>query len=283
MGKYNQGEPWDPDDGDRRLGATNEDTAGLWGLGARASFLNRDRVPTSPDLDAASDRSSGWSPSEISATGNRRVGWILGGLVLAAAILIAVLVHRGPGRQDPGGEVVVTNAFGRVLSNPELFGETLYLKRWNIGGYRFTSDGGSYDKKLTWDSAEESYYDDESGVWLWYNTDVEPALWQYWYEPISGDYGNYGWMEYEDGKWYIEGSRGNWVLLPKKYDASALWYVETSAKTNKHGNSAPAPTFVYGDSEEDLKTIQSTTEEAIFDDSDEDLRSARSDTDEDLP
>ena len=269
MGKYNQGEPWDPDAGDRRLGATNEDTAGLWGLGARASFLNRDRVPTSPDLDAASDLSSGWSPSAISATGNRRVGWIIGGLVLLAVILIAVFVSRKPNYQDPGGEVVVTNAFGKVLSNPELFGKTLYLKRGNSGGYRFTGDSG-YDKKLTWDKAEESYYDDETGLWLWFNTDVKPPLWQYWYEPISGDFGNYGWMECEDGRWYIEESRGNWVLLPKKYDASALWYVETDTKI--FGNSGAVPVVVIGDSDEDLKTARESTETpGLLADTDEDL------------
>lgn len=263
MGKYRQGEPWDLDDGDQRLGATNDDRAGLWGLGARAAFLDRDRVSTNPDLDAASDRSSGWSPSETGGSGNRRTGWIIGGLVLLAVILIAVFVSRRPSYQDPGGQVVVTNANGRVLTNPELFGKTLYLKRGDSGGYRFTTDG-SYDKKLVWDSAEESYYDDESGLWLWFNTSVEPPLWQYWYEPFSGDYGNYGWMEYEDGQWYIEGTLGTWIPLPQKYDASLLWYVETNNRTS--GNSAVTPTVLYGDSEEDLKTAQ-----AILADTDEDL------------
>ena len=215
------------------------------------------------DQDAAYSRMDTRSDPEDSGSGNRRRGWIIGGLVLLAVILIAVFVNRKPGYQDPGGQVVVTDAFGRVLTNPELFGKTLYLKRGNSGGYRFTT-GSDYDKKLTWDKAKESYYDDETGLWLWFNTDVKPPLWQYWYEPISGDYGNYGWMEYENGKWYIETRPGSWSTAPPEYDTSALWYVETNANTSKH--SAVTSTALYDDSEEDLKTAQ-----AILADTDEDL------------
>ena len=284
MGKYNQGEPWDPDVGDRRLGATNEDTAGLWGLGARAAVLNRERASGNPDLDADRYRSDDWSASEVGGSGNRRKVWIVGGLVLLAVVLVVFLVRRNPGYQDPGGEVVVTNAAGRVLTNPELFGKTLYLKRGTSGGYRFTTDS-AYVKKLTWDSAEESYYDDESGLWLWFNTNVEPPLWQYWYEPISGDYGNYGWMEYENGRWYIETRAGSWSLVPQKYDTSALWFVETDVKTS--GNGGAVQVVTVADSEEDPKTDrEDPTEPApaiIDDDSEEDLKMDREDTDEDLP
>ena len=54
---------------------------------------------------------------------------------------------------------------------------------------------------------------------------MRPALWQYWYEPISGDFGDYGWMEYEDGIWYIETDAGQWDPVPEEYDLTCLWHI----------------------------------------------------------
>ena len=70
------------------------------------------------------------------------------------------------------------------------------------------------------------YYDEETECWIWWNTDVDPNVWQYWYEGISSDYGDYGWMEHDDTGWYIEASRGNWIELPSRYDTGNLWYIE---------------------------------------------------------
>ena len=113
----------------------------------------------------------------------------------------------------------------RKLSDLELFGREFHLAERVPGVWRITEDGGG--KTLLWDDGEQSYYDADSELWLWYNTDVDPALWQYWYEPISGDYGKYGWMEYENETWFIETSQGNWIEVPEKYDVSALWHIET--------------------------------------------------------
>jgi hypothetical protein len=111
-------------------------------------------------------------------------------------------------------------------TNPEIFGTTLYLDLTE-GGYILSPDGSeSYDRKLTWDYGEDSYYDKESDCWLWYNTDVSPNLWQYWYEGISSDYGDYGWMEYEPDGWYIEASGENWIKLPEQYLSERLWHME---------------------------------------------------------
>ena len=75
-----------------------------------------------------------------------------------------------------------------------------------------------------WNSEYESYYDKKSDCYFWYKEDTNE--WQYWYEGISSDYGDYGWMEYDygDGNWYIETSSGNWEILPDKYDTSKLWH-----------------------------------------------------------
>ena len=71
---------------------------------------------------------------------------------------------------------------------------------------------------------------------VWVNTDIESAQWQYWYEDISSDFGDYGWREYDDEEltWYIESSENNWVLLDtKKYDTNSLWHFN-NAYENKY-------------------------------------------------
>lgn len=75
--------------------------------------------------------------------------------------------------------------------------------------------------------SDGNYYDSETGTYFWFNTDVSPAQWQYWVEGISDDYGDYGWMEYDDGEqlWYIETENG-WEKLPDSYDSNVLWHFE---------------------------------------------------------
>ena len=72
----------------------------------------------------------------------------------------------------------------------------------------------------------EDYYDKETQCWFWYNTDVDPGQWQYWYEGISSDYGDYGWLEHGSDGWFVEASAGNWIPLPSTYDTSGLWYID---------------------------------------------------------
>lgn len=81
-----------------------------------------------------------------------------------------------------------------------------------------------------WDSEYESYYDKTTDCYFWMNDTIDPPQWQYWYEGISSDYGDYGWMEYDfDEKiWYIEVSDDTWKPLPEKYDTTELWHFSTS-------------------------------------------------------
>lgn len=80
-----------------------------------------------------------------------------------------------------------------------------------------------------WDTETESYYDPTTDCYFWYDKEIDPPQWHYWYEAISSDYGEYGWMEYDasKGKWYIEVSDENWVELPDSYDTSNLWHTES--------------------------------------------------------
>ena len=125
-------------------------------------------------------------------------------------------------------------------SNVELFGLTIYLAETEPGVYRVSSRE-DYSRKLSWSYSDQSYYDTDSGMWLWYNTDVLPNLWQYWYEPISGDFGDCGWMEYEPSGWFIEVSEGEWIPVPEEYDTSGLWHMEIDASD-----------FTQNDPDEDL-------------------------------
>lgn len=86
----------------------------------------------------------------------------------------------------------------------------------------------SIGRYCDWDDEMECYYDPETDCYFWYNDTTKTHTWQYWYEGISSDYGDYGWMEFDstEKQWYIEVSDGEWIELPSEYDRSNLWHVE---------------------------------------------------------
>ena len=142
-------------------------------------------------------------------------------LVIVSMVAILALFGRMAGKQDysePSGySQTVPGGYNAT-------DEVLFLNHNGDGSYSFSSHSDG-SKILVWDSDEDSYYDAEADCWLWYNTDVNPPIWQYWYEGISSDYGDYGWMEHDESGWYIEESNGHWIPLPDQYDTSALWYI----------------------------------------------------------
>jgi hypothetical protein len=87
---------------------------------------------------------------------------------------------------------------------------------------------GSLGRYCEWDDKYECYYDAETDCYFWYNDTTKTHTWQYWYEGISSDYGDYGWMEWDSSEmqWYIEVSDGDWEPLPEEYDRARLWHVE---------------------------------------------------------
>ena len=110
-------------------------------------------------------------------------------------------------------------------SNVSLFGETVFLVKTGEGEYAISKGSSEGDKLMIWSDYDDSYYDAESDCWIWCNTDMDPYVWQYWYEGISSDFGDYGWMEHDDTGWYIEASQGNWIKLPEQYSTDGLWYM----------------------------------------------------------
>ena len=110
-------------------------------------------------------------------------------------------------------------------TNLEIYGTDIYLDEISSDIYRICDEEEDYEKHLTWDYGARSYYDYDSDCYLWYNTDVSPNLWQYWYDDIAGD-NYYGWMECEGEDWYIEVSDTEWELYEGETDG--LWHIENS-------------------------------------------------------
>lgn len=115
--------------------------------------------------------------------------------------------------------------FEEVETNLEIYGTDIYLDEISPNTYRICTETDEYEKHITWDYGAQSYYDYDSNCYLWYNTDVSPNLWQYWYDDIAGD-SYYGWMECEGDDWYIETSDTDWELY--EGDTSNLWHIENS-------------------------------------------------------
>ncbi len=112
-----------------------------------------------------------------------------------------------------------------IESYPSGFGSEIPLVSSGTDSYVYAASD-SADKTLVWDDEYDGYYDEDSECWLWYNEEVDPAVWQYWYEGISSEYGYYGWMEHYSDGWFIEEAAGSWVPLPEEYDTDRLWYIE---------------------------------------------------------
>ena len=161
--------------------------------------------------------------SERAKKKKSRKWWIIG-LVLLILYAIGSVAEDSYDSYDYQSQTVQQYDYNSLL--PPSFGSEIRLRSKGQNAYEYAGSADqTYDKLLIWDSEADSYYDQASDCWLWYNTDVEPAIWQYWYEGISSDYGDYGWMEHDSSGWYIEKSQDNWIQLPGKYDAGELWYI----------------------------------------------------------
>ena len=161
---------------------------------------------------------------------NRTLKWV----ILALAILLSVFsIRLSLQKKEPALPDVQPISVVDTNSNPQqlaLLGGELHLVQHSDGTYGILNDPiREYDKVLEYEAESGNYYDKETDCWLWQNTDVTPAVWQYWFEGISSDYGDYGWMEWDDSEktWYIEASEGNWIALPAKYDTGRLWHISS--------------------------------------------------------
>ena len=119
-----------------------------------------------------------------------------------------------------------TSKLWYISDEPVRAAQTEPVKLQNINSGSIYVD--ALGRSCEWSDEYDSYYDGETDCYFWYNTDISPASWKYWHEDISSDFGDYGWMEYDEAEkqWYIEASEGNWIVLPKGYSTDKLWYIE---------------------------------------------------------
>ena len=158
-----------------------------------------------------------------------RFGLIIGAIVLFLLIIGHATNDPEPVRVYAQPSVQQMDEYGPTdpeeVYNPDLFGTVLYLDQTEEG-YVISEDGDkSYDLILCWDEAEEGYCDKGHDTVLWYNAQVDPPLWQYWFRDISEDFGDCGWMEYWPDGWFIEESPGNWIPLPEQYEDVPIWHM----------------------------------------------------------
>lgn len=84
-------------------------------------------------------------------------------------------------------------------------------------------------RTVPWDSENEWYYDEDTDCYFFQNNDMDPPVWQYWFEGVSSNYGgDYGWMEwdYNENRWYVQQSENSWVPLPENEYTDRLWHME---------------------------------------------------------
>ena len=81
------------------------------------------------------------------------------------------------------------------------------------------------ERDVPWSDEYESYYDKQTDCYFFKNKDVDPPIWQYWFEGISSNFGYYGWLEYDykEQCWYVQVSDDEWEKL-SGYDTSQLWH-----------------------------------------------------------
>lgn len=157
--------------------------------------------------------------------------------VLAAVLLVAALLagmyflsRSGNRRSTPKswnfGKAVSIEDSERRDALVESLGKTIWLDETEPGVWLVVEpETGS--KRITYDSTITYYHCVPDRLWFWYDTEQTPNRWQCWYEPISADYGDYGWLECRGGIWYVEEDEGRWVRLPEKYDTAQLWSIQS--------------------------------------------------------
>jgi hypothetical protein len=101
----------------------------------------------------------------------------------------------------------------------------------DFGGYQAEHHEPMYvaplGREVSWDDDYESYYDRQTDCYFFQNLDVDPPVWQYWFEGISSDYGDYGWLEWDAKEqcWYVQTGENRWEQLPADKGAG-LWHFD---------------------------------------------------------
>ena len=83
-------------------------------------------------------------------------------------------------------------------------------------------------RDVQWSKKYNAYYDKETDCYFFQNTQMDPVVWQYWFEGTSSEYGDYGWMEWDarDSKWYVQTGKKKWEILPEDQIQPHFWHFD---------------------------------------------------------
>ena len=135
-------------------------------------------------------------------------------MVIAICAVIIFLVNKKQ-NTDPPGQGGGTTVSQSAAAQQQAKHEDIYVP--------------ALERSVSWSSEYDCYYDKMTDCYFLLNTDVEPEVWQYWFETVSSAYGDYGWMEWDakEQKWYVETGENRWELLPEKDQGSNyLWHFD---------------------------------------------------------
>ena len=166
-------------------------------------------APLKPDIIDNPDSTPEYDPQEMQDLPNSREGVSRGKasrprILLLAVALIAIT------------SAVLNGVKGRIQSQQQ-----------NVQEVTYYADNSLYVDAIgrTCYLDGDNYYDKQTDCWFWYNEEFD--TWQYWYEGVSSEYGDYGWMEFDDeeGIWYIQAENGEWIQLPQDQIKSYFWHM----------------------------------------------------------
>ena len=178
-------------------------------------------VHTDAVIPAYSETSDEAAAAEKPPRKKKRRIWLIIVAVLVLIWLFNSFSSRGA-EYHPSGNSGYTAEL-RPAAGQFRLGEDIRLKYSGNGIYEIISSGNA-DKVLEYIPEDDYYYDSDTEAWLCYNMEMSPAVWQYWFEGVSSDYGDYGWMECEGKDWYVEVSSGNWQKYPGS--TASLWHIQ---------------------------------------------------------
>ena len=110
-----------------------------------------------------------------------------------------------------------------VINNNIGFTSLYKITDW---AYRFNGEAADEGKLL--DTKEDgSFFDRETKVHIKKDESDRKNPWRYYWEDISPNYPNGGWMMFDEDKlvWFVQNSLGNWEELPYNLVLDYMWYI----------------------------------------------------------
>ena len=180
-------------------------------LDDKVSDIPVDNVQQSGEYTADADYSGNGS-----APGKKRMsGCLIAVIVVVALFVIMTIVGTVMNLADSSASSSAAATYSQSSQTSSINGQdSIYVDE--IG------------RDCEWLDEYSSYYDADTDCYFAYNENGSYPCWQYWYEDISSDFGDYGWMEYDEPEqqWYIQTDANEWEVLPSEYDDSGLWHIE---------------------------------------------------------